>query len=186
MIFAGIGSRDTPRSVCKEMMNLGAWARAEGHTVYSGHADGADWAFESNAPKGDLSFATGAQENCVAFIPWKWFNRQLVSKAKLVVVEPTDYLREVVYKFHPAPKNLSSGAMKLMCRNTFQVLGGSTTEDFDRAKAVVCWTSDGKDSGGTGQAIRIAMAHGIPVLNMHSQSLNTADKIKAALQAMKG
>jgi O-acetyl-ADP-ribose deacetylase (regulator of RNase III) len=35
------------------------------------------------------------------------------------------------------------------------------------ARFVIAWTSDGQDTGGTGQAIRIADSLGIPVLNLH-------------------
>ena len=31
---------------------------------------------------------------------------------------------------------------------------------------VLCWTEDGEASGGTGQAMRIAAAHGVPVYNL--------------------
>lgn len=172
MILAGIGSRQTPSNILNEMTILGDWAKSNGHFIYSGHADGADWAFE-----------LGAQESCVAFLPWFGFNKHLVSRARLVVVQQNEYLRSIVYQYHPTPKKLSRGAMSLMCRNTFQVLGGTIgQEDFDRAKVVICYTPDGKDSGGTGQAIRIAMSHGIPTLNMQHKSMNTAVKIIDILQ----
>jgi hypothetical protein len=31
---------------------------------------------------------------------------------------------------------------------------------------VVCWTKDGKSSGGTGQALRIAEYYSIPIFNL--------------------
>ena len=34
-------------------------------------------------------------------------------------------------------------------------------------KFVVCWTSNGKDKGGTGLAIRLARHHGIRVFNLY-------------------
>jgi hypothetical protein len=34
---------------------------------------------------------------------------------------------------------------------------------------VVCWTSDGKASGGTGQAIRIAKYYEIPTYNLNNK-----------------
>jgi hypothetical protein len=179
MIFTGIGSRETPSAVLKEMMAIGAWARSVGHVIYSGHAEGADWGFESNAKPNDTSFTTGAQEACTAFLPWGGFNTQLSSKAKKVTPYPTEFLKSLVDKFHPAPGRLSKGAYSLMLRNGCQIFG---TEGMRQSQAVVCWTSDGKASGGTGQAIRIADSHGVPVFNMYHDSFNSASKVQTALQ----
>jgi hypothetical protein len=53
-----------------------------------------------------------------------------------------------------------------MTRNTYQILGQDcrTKSDF-----VVCYTADGKASGGTGQALRIAIAEKIPIFNLHEK-----------------
>jgi hypothetical protein len=55
-------------------------------------------------------------------------------------------------------------AKKFHSRNVHQVLGRDlkTPSDF-----VICWTADGGFSGGTGQALRIADDHGIPIFNMN-------------------
>jgi hypothetical protein len=54
-----------------------------------------------------------------------------------------------------------------MNRNALQILGryGSTPVKF-----VVCWTKDGKNTGGTGQALRIADYFHIPVFNFYRES----------------
>ena len=69
--------------------------------------------------------------------------------------------------FHPNPSALKPMGWQLMCRNAIQILGqdGNTPVDF-----VLCWTADGKASGGTGQAIRIAQAFDIPVYNLYNAS----------------
>jgi hypothetical protein len=66
--------------------------------------------------------------------------------------------------YHPAWHRLDQGGRLLMGRNSYQVLGPTldTPVSF-----VVCWTSDGKASGGTGQALRIAADYGVPVFNLH-------------------
>jgi hypothetical protein len=50
-----------------------------------------------------------------------------------------------------------------MNRNAMQILGedGNTPVEM-----VVCWTKDGKASGGTGQALRIAEYYSIPIFNL--------------------
>jgi hypothetical protein len=47
-----------------------------------------------------------------------------------------------------------------------QILGrwGDTPADF-----VVCWTKNGKASGGTGHALRIANYYNIPVFNLRNK-----------------
>ena len=51
----------------------------------------------------------------------------------------------------------------LHARNVAVLLG---TDLRQPAHAVVCWTRDGQDYGGTGMAIRLALHHRIPVLNL--------------------
>jgi hypothetical protein len=168
LVIAGIGSRETPTHILKEMEKIGKAVRVAGGFVRSGHADGADYAFEK-----------GAQENCIAYIPWSGFNSGLVSKAKLRLINDDAKYSAFTKKFHPNPSNLSQGAFKLMNRNVCQVLGADLDNPVD---AVICWTRDGRDTGGTGQAIRIAHAYKIPVINMYYPEFNSVDKILPLLQ----
>ena len=63
---------------------------------------------------------------------------------------------------------------ELHTRNVFQVLGSRTAEPTE---FMVCWTPDGaerssetsKKTGGTGTAIRIADAFGVPVFNLQRE-----------------
>lgn len=41
-------------------------------------------------------------------------------------------------------------------------------------KFVVCWTADGKASGGTGQALRVASAYDVPIFNLFDPSAEWA------------
>lgn len=171
--IAGIGSRETPKHILSEMVKIGEWIASVKGRVYSGHADGADWAFEQ-----------GAQSRCIAFIPWRNFNTHLTSNATLIIPPVTQKAKEITKQYHPAFHRLSEGALKLHCRNAYQILGSeigpcqnSYGQNLPRVQAVVCWTSDGEASGGTGQAIRIAQDNNIPILNMHSDDYNTAEKV---------
>lgn len=156
--IAGIGSRETPKDVLADMKQVGEWCNANGVTLNSGHAEGADWAFER-----------GAQEFCHAFIPWLGFNGQLKSKATLTVPDFTGlHIKTLARMYHPVWDTLTQGVQKLMMRNIYQVLG----EDLKSpVRSIVCWTKDGKASGGTGQALRCAYDRGIQVLNFHRHSL---------------
>lgn len=154
LAIAGIGSRKSPDNILKEMMAVGVWCREHDIYVYSGHAKGADYAFEE-----------GAGDHCLAFLPWSGFMKELPILGKSMIINPVQQLIDITNKFHPNPSRLSYGGMKLMCRNVCQVLGADLKSPVI---AVVCYTSDGKDSGGTGQAIRIATAYSIPILNLRN------------------
>jgi hypothetical protein len=168
MIITGIGSRETPQNILAEMQKIGVHCKRNKVFVRSGHADGADYAFEC-----------GAQEYCIVYIPWRTFNSQLTMFGKPVVVHYTDKIRETVYKHHPRPDTLSFAVQKIMGRNAAQVLSEFLNVPSDY---VVCWTKDGRDSGGTGQAIRIATANKIPVINMYHEKYNTAQKVIDSLK----
>jgi hypothetical protein len=59
------------------------------------------------------------------------------------------------------------GAKKLMARNMYQVLG----QDLETPTSfIVCWTKDGKASGGTGQALRVAKKYNIPIFNLYNEN----------------
>lgn len=152
MIYAGIGSRSTPGPVLSRMTVLARLLAERGNTLRSGGADGADTAFEIGCDQGG-----GSKE---IFLPWRGFNGH---GSQLYTQSPMAF--EIAALYHPAWDNLKDPVRKLMARNVHQVLGWGNCDnpvDF-----VVCWTSDGVASGGTGQAMRIAEANKIPVFNFY-------------------
>lgn len=150
--YAGIGSRETPVEVCDKLVKIAQWLAALGYTLRSGHADGADLAFEA-----------GAAGKAEIFLPWAGFNAHTRVQGAAFVVGDRRELDAWVDEYHPAPERLSRGGRACMRRNTCQVLGRdlSTPVDF-----VVCWARTNGSRGGTGQALRIAEASGIPVFNL--------------------
>ena len=64
---------------------------------------------------------------------------------------------------HPAWERLSPGVRALMARNVHVLLGSDLRSP---AAFFACWTPGGEVVGGTGHAIRVALAHGIPVVNL--------------------
>lgn len=166
-IYTGVGSRETPRPIQIEMTMFAEHMANLGWTLRSGHASGADKAFEDGAQYGALE----------SYLPWTGFNgagydtRHIVPKAET-------WMYDTVQKFHPAPKKLGDGAYKMMLRNACQILGqdGKTPTKF-----VVCWTPNAASGGGTGQAIRIAKFNGIPVFDMALPEYATKDLLLANL-----
>lgn len=147
--YAGIGSRETPTSLKPTIEQIVKRLDELGYTLRSGGAGGADTFFEEHAKMKDI------------FLPWRGFNG---NDSKLY--ELSDEAFKMAARFHPAHERLSAGAKKMMARNCCQVMGQdlNTPSEF-----VICWTKDGKASGGTGQAIRIAEHFQIPVWNLKNE-----------------
>lgn len=140
--YAGIGSRETPSEVLGWMSWLSGFLSKKGFTLRSGGAKGADSAFEKNATRKEIFLPTGE-------IPSWCF-------VKVQKYLPQGYNWT---KMKPYVKNL-------LARNMMQILGrdGKSPVDF-----VICWTKDGKDSGGTGYALRAAQDHQIPIYNLFNE-----------------
>jgi hypothetical protein len=148
--YTGIGSRKTPDNICQLMTQLGTKLEGLGYTLRSGHADKADKAFEAGVSRSWLK---------EIYLPWPSFNG-----SKSLLNDPSLEAFEMAESFHPNWSACSRGAKALHARNCHQVLGDKLNE---ASEFVCCWTEDGKASGGTGQAMRIAEYYGIPVFNMH-------------------
>ena len=181
LYYAGIGSRETPEYILKLMEQLACKLREDAMTLRTGHASGADQAFERGAG--------GAAQ---IFLPWRTFNqddefsvsRSLDESGKPIlgddgyykVVNPTIYNEPTALAFETAAEyhsnwgGLKQGAQKLHARNVHQILGPDLARPTP-VEFVICWTKDGSASGGTGQALRIANDIEIPVYNLHDEEV---------------
>lgn len=152
--YAGIGSRQTPKEVLDVMTNIASYLEKNNWILRSGGAIGADSAFEkgvSEPEHKEIFYANDISTN-------KYGNADIALK--------------LVDAFHPAPSKLSQYARYLMARNSYQVLGtdlvlkNNTLEFSSPSDLIICWTKDGKEIGGTSQAMRIAKYAGIPIINL--------------------
>lgn len=164
-VYCGIGSRETPDTILKLMVNIAVDLAQKGWVLRSGLAGGADQAFHVGA-----TIANGHQEN---YIPCKGFNG---ANAQAIVAPDLpnwkDALR-ISSSFHPAWDRCSEVAKKLHGRNLYQIAG----KDLDlTVDCVICWTKNGQEIGGTAQAMRIAKHLEIPIFNLffddHIDKLN--------------
>lgn len=175
--YCGIGSRETPDSVLAQMEGIAGILNDMGYRLRSGHADGADLAFEKGS-RGDNQI----------WLPWKGFNYDSPQAQGLPHEGHFTYqynwmADKIAAHHHPNWKACSESARKLLTRNVFQILGpglGIVQQDT-MSKFVVCWTKDGKASGGTGQALRIAANPGynIPIFNLFNP--DALDKLEEFL-----
>lgn len=172
VIVTGIGSRETPPADLALMTKIAKAIEERGGKGRSGGAGGADLAFERG-------FTDPA--NIAVYHPWKGFlpkdmteddvtaylgrKRPSAGPGAPIMLGSAVEARamEMAAHYHPAWDRCSQGAKRLHTRNMPQVLG-ETLEA--KASLVVAWTVDGKATGGTGQALRIAADLGVPVANL--------------------
>lgn len=158
--YAGIGSRRTPPLVLAAMETIAAALAEGGWTLRSGHAPGADQAFER-----------GAGGSAEVYLPWVGFEEDVPVLGKTMPY-PSTTAHWIAADHHPAWNYLKRGARTLHARNSHQILG---LELGDPSAFVLAWTPDGsvdgtgKDGGGTAQALRVATAYGVPVLNLKNR-----------------
>lgn len=147
MYYTGIGARKTPKRIQDIMTDIAKYLSKQGWILRSGHAQGADQAFER-----------GCLDNSEIYLPWKGFEG---SDSDLIVKEKLAF--DIAEKHHPYWRNLSQGAKKLQARNSHQIFGKDLKSP---SSFVICWTEGGKMVGGTAQALRIAESWNIPIFNL--------------------
>lgn len=151
--YAGIGSRKTPNHILAGMTLLANQLEQRGFSLRSGNAIGADQAFQAGTTKKEVH------------LPWPGYNNGFTGK-EFIVPMFINATMAIAARHHPAWDRLSQGAQKLMARNVTIILGHDLSDPVD---FVVCWTPDGKITGGTGHSIRIAKTAGIPVFNLANE-----------------
>lgn len=150
--YVGIGSRKTPQNVCDAMTKLAVKLDSIGFTLRSGGATGADIAFERGTSNKEI------------FLPWKSYNGN-----NSTLYEPSESAIDFSRKLFPHFPGASRGTRLMISRNMHQVLGQqphiSTKSEF-----IICWTENGKPSGGTRYAIKAAEYFNIPVFNLKNEN----------------
>lgn len=169
-VYAGIGAREAPGEVLARIEEVAARVARLGLTLRTGMSPGADQAFYRGALEGG-----GRVE---LYLPREDFQAGARLEAERgrvrVLARPTPAALELAPRFYaqvddPSWDALDACERVLLARDAHQVLG----EDLASPAAfVVCWTAcgsrDGRDprARGTGQAMRIAAAHSLPVYNI--------------------
>lgn len=152
--YAGIGSRKTPENILKKIKQYSYILNKKNYKLRSGGAIGADKAFELGAGiNKEIFYAKDAQ---------KW----AYEEAKRCL--PRDVVPEMFNGWKPYVQSL-------LARNMMQVLG---LDGNDPVEFVLCWAPSlnymTREVGGTGYAMRCAMAHGIRFYNLFSEEQTKA------------
>jgi hypothetical protein len=168
--YAGIGSRRTPAATLELFESAAAGLAERGFILRTGLSPGADQAFYRGARAGGGEIEL--------YLPWPGFEahaRDAREAQRVHTLErPSPAAYELAARFHRAWDGrgwgeLESEEQARLARDAHQVLGAGLDSP---AACVVCWTPDGGLDGespraeGTGQALRIAHRHGVPVLNL--------------------
>jgi len=159
MVYAGVGARDTPEKVLTLMRRVASRLDAQGYSLQTGDAIGADSAFASGSTRHQIFTAKDADERSVA----------------------------IAKEIHPAPKFLPAHILRLMARNAFQVFGRDLDAPVDfllcwTEDGCESIETRKRDTGGTGQAIALASLRGIPVINMKNKGW--AERVRAIVEQL--
>lgn len=169
--YAGIGSRTTPNDVLDMMRDIASELGKRDWLLRSGHADGADWAFEQGAEG----------HHCDIFLPWPTFNLNLgFLDGCTHHTTPQSEAYPIAEQFHPNWARCSMTARMMHARNVHQILGPDVTQPI-LSRFVICWTYRGHGGGGTGQALRIARHYNVPIFDLANQA--DYERIEAGLFA---
>ena len=99
--------------------------------------------------------------------------RSTLPRKHLAIVRNKDLISEterIASEVHPAWDRCNEWARGMHSRNCHQILGYDLKSPVD---AVICWTPDGKASGGTATAINLAEEQRIPGFNLfNNQNLH--------------
>ena len=167
--YAGIGARATPEAALSDMTVMAGWLARTGWHLSSGGADGADAAFAVGAPAGQRTI----------WLPWRGYNGHRGPGCRVLSAVAMAACVEIAAPLHPAWERCSPAVRKLHARNAAVLLGETLDRPVD---AVVCWTAEGREEGGTGMAIRIAEDRGIPVFNLGAMAPLAVCKRLAAIR----
>jgi hypothetical protein len=153
-IYVGVGARATPPDVESLMRQIASALTRRGWQLRTGGARGADQAF-----------LAGAGDRGELYLPWSGFQGHRHARRTY----PTRAAYRIAAHHHPAWERQTAASRALLARTSHVVLGA----DLDRpATMLICWTPDGSltgtgtGSGGTGQALRLAAAHRLEVINL--------------------
>jgi hypothetical protein len=155
MFYAGIGSRRTPEDALILAQQAAEFLADRGWTLRTGHAPGADQAFER-----------GAGRKAEVYLPWPSFEKGELLDADAIIDHPSQAAFNIAAAHHPHWGSLGRGGRALHARNVHQILG---RECNDPVRFVLCWTPNGEEVGGTAQAMRIAKAYGVEIINLATE-----------------
>jgi hypothetical protein len=166
--YTGVGSRSTPNSIldviekiAEKLYNL-EWTLRSG-----GCKEGPDAEFERVYENRFTTISDLARRKFVHKELYEIYypNRSFKNSFGAYSIDPDiwEEAKTLAEKFHPNWQACSQKARDLHTRNSFQILGRDLQTP---SKFVVCYTPKGAVVGRTGQTLRLALHHEIPIFNL--------------------
>lgn len=168
MTYAGVGTRELPAGADDYLADIASALAARGYQLSTGDAKGADSAFIRGARRSNGRLRIFSAKPSRRHPDAMALSRQPEALRRRAF--------ELASRYHPGWQRMVDAGkydmLLLHARNGQQVLG----PELDLpVRCVLCW-ADGSTfdregrvinvSGGTGQAVRLAVGHGIPVYNL--------------------
>lgn len=181
-----VGSRGITANQSFFAIKLSMVLALTGYTQFSGAANGIDTSSEFGAKLAhDLLIKklslqkTGYSDVMRIYLPWNGFGGRRVNLNDGYLVPSHPNAKAIAQAHYSAWEYSHDSVKNLMTRNVHQVLNDDLNSPV---KFVACYTSDGVNdgtqttnkTGGTGQAIRIGTAYGVPIFNIG----NDKDKLR--------
>lgn len=167
MKYAGIGSRETSGTICRNMTRIGYLLAQNNFLLRSGKARGPDLAFQRGL---EISYDKNKRGLGEILLPWAgWQSRQRSDWDILVTDEDIIHqAAQVCAKIHPRWHKLQNDHKLFHIRNMFQIAGPKMNDIVD---FVIFGAPeiDGVVQGGTASAVHFARKFGIPNFNMYEQ-----------------
>jgi hypothetical protein len=155
LIYAGIGSRETPCWVLTTMQQLGKSLALEGWRLRTGNCTGADQAFAKGANEVNPKLVE-------LYLPWYNYEVGSIAIGNAVCTSSCEAYG-IAAEHHPAWHKCSEATQAMHARNVHIVLGAKLNKPVQQ---VICWTPGGKAVGGTAMGMRVARAWRIAVRNL--------------------
>lgn len=178
MYWTGVGSRETPPEIQQVMVDLGYTLADMGWVLRSGHAEGADSAFERGVQQWfmdnvEIHNIDDVEPPMEIYLPYNGFCGAKAEGIHYILPNEFnnyDVAKRIASRIHPAWNNCSDFAKNAHSRNVYQVLGMELKEP---SKMLVCWAKPsnkfGNVQGGTGTAVALANECDIPVYNLYNE-----------------
>ena len=149
---------------------MAGWLARTGWHLATGGADGADTAFAAGAPAGRRTL----------WLPWPGYNgHRRAGLPRAVSRSELSACMDLAAACIPHGSGVRRAVRKLHARNVTILLSKPATGP---SMPRCCMDGRGVVTGGTGMGIRIAEAHGIPVLNLGSMSPRSVCEQLAAIR----
>lgn len=166
--YTGIGARDTPDFILKDMERIGRALASQGFELRSGNAEGADQAFARGANGLAPALVT-------LYLPWYSFHQEAIHPENTVYTHPAPWTESIARKSSAElGRNWpsSQGQQKLLSRNVHQIMG--VNQGDGDSLFVICWTRGASMVGGTSYALQLAIKRNVKIHNLADRATREA------------